>query len=162
MKYCPDCATALIQEDIDGRERRVCPACGYVLWNNPVPVVGAIVELGDEILLARKQEWPAGRWGLIAGFAEAGETMEEAVRREVAEETGLQGQVLDLVGVYSMPERNQVFIVYRVRAEPGPLQKGEELEALRSFRVEELPAVLDSLPEGSRAAWALREWLGRW
>jgi ADP-ribose pyrophosphatase YjhB (NUDIX family) len=99
-----------------GRERLACPVCGYVFWNNPVPVVGAIIELDGKVLLTRKREWPPEHWGLVAGFAEAGETMEEAVLREVQEETGLQAEVVELVGVYTLLARNQVYIVYRIRA----------------------------------------------
>jgi NAD+ diphosphatase len=157
-KYCPECGASLAPQVIAGRERLACPACGYVWWDNPVPVVAAIVERGGRVLLARKKEWAPGRWGLVAGFPEAGETMEEAVRREVHEETSLQATLLGLVGVYSLPQRNQVFIVYRVQA-AGPWQASEELEALREFERAEIAEVLANLPPQSGAGRALRDWL---
>ena len=160
MKYCPECAALVVPQVIGGRERQVCPACGYVFWNNPTPVVGAIVELGSNVLLTRKREWPAERWGLVAGFVEAGETMEEAARREVQEETGLQAEVLELVGVYTLLARNQVYIVYRLRA-AGAWQVGEELEALREFNRDEVAALVALLPPQSGAGRALQEWLRR-
>jgi len=157
-RHCPQCTTPLVQRVEVGRERLACPSCGYVFWNNPVPVVAAIVEVGDKVLLGRKQPWPPGRWGLVAGFLEAGETMEEGVLRELREETGLEGEVVGLVGVYPILHRNQVFLVYRVRA-TGTWQVGEELEALREFSRDELPAVLEHLPPQSGSGRALRAWM---
>ena len=159
MNYCPQCGSLLTPRQIDGRERLACPACAYIFWNTPVPVVAAIVERAGHLLLARKQEWPPGHWALIAGFPEAGETMEEAVLREVREEIGLEGEVMGLVGVYSLPYRDQVFIVYRVRAEDGEIQVDQELEAVREVPPEGLGPVLQNLPPQAGAARALRDWL---
>jgi NADH pyrophosphatase NudC (nudix superfamily) len=158
-RYCPWCGTQLALQDIAGQLRPAC-SCGYVFWDNPVPVVGAIVEIGARVLLARKAAWPAGRWGLVAGFVEAGETTDEAAAREVREETGLVAEVLDLIGVYTLLERKQIYIVYRLRA-AGMWQVGEELEALREFSREELATVIAALPPQSGAGRALRDWLGR-
>jgi len=120
--------------------------------------VGGIVELGKKVLLTRKAGWPPDRWGLVAGFPEAGETMEEAVRREIQEETALSAEVVGLVGVYTLVARNQVYIVYRTRAQ-GEWHPGEELEALREFTRAEVAALVERLPVHSGAGRALREWL---
>lgn len=161
MRYCPQCGNLLVPKEVDGRERPSCPACDYVFWNNPVPIVAAIVEKEDRVLLARKKEWQPERWGLIAGFPEAGETLETAVMREVREETGLECDVLGLVGVYSLTSVNQIFIVYRIKAKSGQVRLGEELEALKEFGRDELAQVLTDLPPRSGAARALRDWLHR-
>jgi NADH pyrophosphatase NudC (nudix superfamily) len=158
-KYCPHCGQLLSQQQVDGRERPSCALCGYVFWDTPVPVVAAIVEREGSVLLARKREWPPGRWALFAGFPEAGETMEEAILREVHEEADLEAKVLGLIGVYSLPHRNQVFIVYRLSVEVGEVNVGEELEAIRAFRRDELAGVLEHLPPEAGAARALRDWL---
>jgi NADH pyrophosphatase NudC (nudix superfamily) len=159
MNYCPQCGSQLTAKEVDGRQRPACQRCDYVFWNTPVPVVAAVVEWQGKILLARKSEWPPGRWALIAGFPEAGEVLEEAILRELREETGLEGQVLGLIGVYSLPGRNQIFVVYRVKAAGDEVQLGEELEAAREFRADELAPVLENLPPQSGAARALRDWL---
>ncbi len=159
VEYCPHSGYFLSPQEVDGRKRPACAACGYVFWNVPTPVVAAIVERGEKILLARKRRWPPGRWALFAGFPESRETMEEAVLREVYEEASLKGEVLGLVGVYSLPRRNQVFIVYRLRVAGGKVNVGEELEAIREFGRDELPAVLEHLPPQAGAARALRDWL---
>lgn len=162
MRYCPQCASPLGTREIEGRPRLSCPACDYVFWNNPVPVVAAILEQDDHILLARKAGLPPELWILFAGFVEPEETTEEAVLREIGEETGLQGEILGLVGVYSLPQRNQIFIVYRVRVEQAEPRMGEELEAIRAFTRGEIPLVLRYLPPQSGAGRALRDWLDHW
>jgi NADH pyrophosphatase NudC (nudix superfamily) len=161
MRYCPICGCNLINKEADGRLRRACKQCDYVHWNNPTPVVAAIAEQGDFILLARKKGWPPNKWGLIAGFPEAGETLEEANLREVGEETGLDGEVIDLIGVYSLPWKNQVFIVYRVIVQPGPLSVGEELECIHKFYPNQIDYILSELGRHDGAGRALIDYLGK-
>ena len=91
--YCPCCATALVtqtqaQTQAD-RVRTLCPACGWVHWNNPLPVVAAVLEFEGKVLLAQNATWPGGMFGLITGFMESGETPAQAAVREAFEETGL-------------------------------------------------------------------------
>jgi NADH pyrophosphatase NudC (nudix superfamily) len=101
-RFCPRCATPLAEradaEHEGGRVRQVCPdeTCGYVHWNNPLPVVAAIVEYEGKILLARNAAWPEGMFALITGFLENGETPEEGIAREVREETSLQAETVEL------------------------------------------------------------------
>lgn len=105
-RFCPRCAQPLIERadaaDEGGRIRQACPddACGYVHWNNPLPVVAAIVEIDGKILLARNAAWPEGAFALITGFLERGETPEDGIAREVLEETALTAEQVSLVGVY--------------------------------------------------------------
>lgn len=159
VKYCPHCGQLLSPREIDGRARPACMSRGYVFWDTPIPVVAAIVEREGHVLLARKRGWPPDRWALFAGFPEGGETMEEAILREVCEEAGLTAEVLGLVGVYSLPQGKQVFIVYRLRAGGNAVKVGEELEAIREFRQDELGEMLEHLPPQAGAARALRDWL---
>ena len=91
FQYCPTCATPLqfvVQaEDGGDKERLRCPACGFTHWNNPTPVLAAIVEYQGQVLLARNAAWPGKMFALITGFMEAGESPEEGIAREVKEET---------------------------------------------------------------------------
>ncbi|MGE0096874.1 MAG: NUDIX domain-containing protein [Hydrogenophaga sp.] len=130
-RYCPSCATPLamlaLEEDSGLVERLRCPACGFTHWNNPTPVLAGIVELGGRILLARNAAWPrADMFGLITGFMEAGETPEEGIRREIAEETSLVVDELSLVGVHDFQRMNQVIITYHARAH-GDVKLSPEL-----------------------------------
>lgn len=126
--FCPTCATVLEIRQMDGHERRCCTACGYVHWNNPVPVVAALVEMDSgDLVLVRNKTWAQRVLGLVTGFVEAGEAPEQAVLREVREELGLEASVAGLIGLYSFPVVNQLIIAYHLRAS-GEIQLGEELE----------------------------------
>ena len=103
FRFCPSCATplSLIAKEEDGglTERLRCVACDWTHWNNPTPVLAAIVQYRGQILLARNAAWTGRRFALITGFMEAGESPEDGIRREIAEETHLQTESLSLVGV---------------------------------------------------------------
>lgn len=82
-RYCPCCATALTPATRGDRERLTCPACDWVHWDNPTPVVAAVVERNDHVVLVQSIGWPAHFYGLVTGFLEKAESPEEAVLREV-------------------------------------------------------------------------------
>ncbi len=141
-RFCPNCATPLellgLQEDSGLVERLRCPACGFTHWNNPTPVLAAIIELDGRILLARNAAWPrADMFGLITGFMEAGETPEEGIRREIAEETTLLVDELSLVAVHDFQRMNQVIITYHARAH-GEVKLSPELVDYRLLPPEEV------------------------
>ncbi len=123
FRFCPQCATPLQRlmqvEDGGERERLRCLACGYTHWNNPTPVLAAVIELSDrdgQLLLARNAAWPGRAFGLITGFMEAGETPQEGIAREIAEETSLQVSELHIIGAYDFKRMNQVIIAYHAVA----------------------------------------------
>src|SRR5690606_5270559 len=109
-RYCPRCAQPLVSGLLSGRERSTCRGCGFTHWNNPAPVVAALVQVGDEILLARNAAWPPKTFALITGFLEAGETPEQGIAREIKEETDLDVQSLSLIGVYDFARKNELII----------------------------------------------------
>ena len=139
MKYCPECASALELRHIDGVEREACvsPECGFIHWDNPVPVVAAFIEYQGKILLARNSQWPEGMFSLITGYLEKNETPEEAVVREVKEELGLDGQVQEFLGCYSFIVKNQIILAHWVVA-TGELTTGNEIIEIRLLSREEL------------------------
>ena len=104
LRFCPQCATPLARitqrEDSGDKERLRCPACAWTHWNNPTPVLAAVVQYQDKILLARNAAWTQRFFALITGFMEAGETPQEGIAREIAEETNLQARSVNLIGVY--------------------------------------------------------------
>jgi NADH pyrophosphatase NudC (nudix superfamily) len=157
--YCPNCATALALieglEDGGPKSRMRCPACRWTHWNNPTPVLAAIIECTDRdgrVLLARNAAWPGRMFALITGFMEAGETPEEGLRREVAEETALVVDALDLVGVYDFQRMNQVIIAYHARAR-GEIRLSPELAEYKLFA----PADIRCWRAGT--GMALAKWL---
>ncbi len=123
FNFCPNCATPLqlLSADEDGgpKTRLRCPACDWTHWNNPTPVLAAVIELVDQdgmLLIARNAAWPPKMFGLVTGFMEAGETPQGGIEREVMEETSLKVDALKLIGVYDFQRMNQVIIAYHVVA----------------------------------------------
>ena len=155
-RFCPCCATPLALtealEDGGPRQRLRCPACDFTHWNNPTPVLAAIVERQGRVLLARNAAWQQRMFGLITGFMEAGETPEEGIRREIAEETGLRTTALTLVGVHDFQRMNQVLITYHAQAE-GEVVLSPELAEYRLFE----PAQVRCWRAGT--GLALADWL---
>jgi len=140
-RFCPACASPLALlthlEDSGDKERLRCPACDYTHWNNPTPVLAAIVELDGLVLLARNAAWQHRTMGLITGFMEAGETPEEGIQREIAEETSLSVSALKLVGVHDFQRMNQVLITYHAVAH-GEVRLSPELVEYRLLRPEQV------------------------
>src|SRR3954463_13623262 len=118
MKFCPTCASPLLARDVDGRTRFVCASesCDYVFYDNPVPVVAALLEHGQTVLLVRNKGWPEKWYGLVSGFLERGESPEQGGLREIKEEVGLNGEIVSFIGAYPFIEMNQIILAYHVRA----------------------------------------------
>ena len=154
MKFCPLCGFKLKEVIIEGITRLGCTSetCDYVFWNNPTPVVAALVERKGEVVLIRNKGWPEKMYGLVSGFLEKGETSESAVLREVKEELGLDGTIIDFIGYYSFFEMNQLILAFHVEVE-GEIVIGEELAGVKALAPEKLrpwqfgtgPAVQDWL-----------------
>ena len=156
FRYCPRCATplALLSEPEDGGEkaRLRCPACGFTHWNNPTPVLAAVIEYEGQILLARNAAWPGRMFALITGFMEAGETPQDGIAREIREETNLDTHALNLIGVYDFQRMNQVIIAYHAVAS-GEVRLSPELAEYRLYA----PEAVRCWPAGT--GYALADWL---
>jgi NADH pyrophosphatase NudC (nudix superfamily) len=139
-----------------GRERLVCPDpdCRFVHWDNPVPVVAAIVEHDGQIVLVRSIGRPPTWFGLVAGFLEEGEHPDEAVLREIDEELGLRPSSCMFVGSYAYARRNQIIFVYH--AEVPSLDIRLCRDELDDFRI--LP-IAEVKPWSQGTGPGLRDWL---
>lgn len=152
--YCPRCAQPLHTRENGGFDRRVClaPGCGFIWWDNPTPVVAAVVEHEGQIVLARNALWKFNFFGLVTGFLEKNELPHDAVQREVAEELGLEPLGATLIGHYSFEQQNQLIIGYHVPAR-GEVRLNEELAEYKHVpfdRLQYWPAA---------TGLALRDWL---
>ena len=155
FKFCPQCGRPLAPVQLAGRERLACTAaCGYVLWDNPVPVVAGIVELGDVVILVRNREWPETFFGIVTGFLEKKESPQDAILRELKEELNLDGEIVGFVGNYAFFRNNQIILVYHIRAR-GEITLGDELAAYKLVP----PSQLQPWPLGTGPA--LKDWLDR-
>ena len=156
FKFCPQCATPLAMrsemEDSGEKVRLRCPACDFTHWNNPTPVLAAIVEYHGQVLLARNAAWEARMYALITGFMEADETPEDGIAREIKEETNLDTHALKLVGVYDFQRMNQVIIAYHAVC-TGEVQLSPELVDYRLYDLDQLKC----WPAGT--GYALADWL---
>lgn len=124
----------------DTRTRLVCPDCGYVEYDNPKIVVGAVCFWESGVLLCRRAIAPArGLWTYPAGFMELGESTAEGAAREVWEEAQARVAVESLLGVYEIPHINQVNIIYRAQMLGPDFAPGPESEAVALFGWEDIP-----------------------
>lgn len=153
--YCPQCAQPLEARLDQGVSRQSCPdtACGFVHWDNPTPVVAAVVEHEGHVILARNRAWPVPFYALITGFLEKSDpSPEEAIAREVQEELNLQATAVNFIGHYAFAKLNQIIIAYHVPA-TGTIVLNEELVDYK--RIE--PAKARYWPAAT--GLALRDWL---
>ena len=154
FKFCPVCAASLVQraDEDAGKLRLACPHGHWTHWDNPLPVLAAIVELDGRILLARNAAWSEGKFALITGFMERDETPEQGIARELKEETDLDAGEITLIGVYEFMRKNELIIAYHVKAS-GTVQLSPEL---LEYRLVE-PA--DLLPWRAGTGYALADWM---
>ena len=153
--YCPRCAAPLVDSTVDREPRRVCSRpCGFIHYDNPTPVVAAVVEHEGKIVLAHNRAWPSRSFfGLITGFLEQRESPARCAVREVKEELDLDATAEPtLIGVYPFERMNQVIIAYHVLAS-GTVTLNEELDDHRHVAFDEC----FYWPAGT--GFALRDWL---
>lgn len=153
FNFCPSCAAPLAVATVDGETRRACSAdCGFVHYDNPTPVVAAIVEHEDAVVLAHNRAWPPAFYALITGFLERSEAPDQCAVREVKEELNLDSNTPTLIGVYPFEAMNQVIIAYHVRAS-GTIKLNHELDDYRHVPLDKCRV----WPAGT--GLALRDWL---
>jgi ADP-ribose pyrophosphatase YjhB (NUDIX family)/ribosomal protein S18 acetylase RimI-like enzyme len=159
--YCQRCGHQMSSNMIGGRERPVCPHCGFVIFKNPVPGVGVLVEMeGGVVLIKRGHNPKKGRWALPAGFIEADESIEEAAIRECKEETNLDVELTEMFHVDSFPNdptpQSGIIIFYRAKPIGGLLAPGDDAVETQIYAPDALP--VDVAFRTHRAA--LARWAG--
>ena len=140
----------------DTRPRRVCPDCGYIEYDNPKIVVGAVCVWRGRVLLCRRAIAPRiGFWTIPAGFLELNETTAEGAAREVWEEACARVRMEGLVGIYEIPHISQVYVIHRARLTAPDFAPGQESTDVALFAWDDIP--WDELAFPS-VAWALRQY----
>ena len=137
-QYCGRCGTPT--ESKRDERVRVCPACKLSAYPRVAPAVMALVRRGRELLLARGAHFPAGMYSALAGFVEPGESLEQCLAREVAEEVGVQISNARYFASQSWPFPHSLMIAFVcdwVRGELRP--QASEIEAANWFDVLQLP-----------------------
>lgn len=136
--YCPRCGAAT--ERIENEWGKRCPSCRFEHYPHLYPAVIVLVWDGDRVLLARKRDWASGRYALVAGFVDNGESLEAAVRREIREEVGVEVDDIQYVGSQNWPFPSQLMVGFVARYAGGEIKMDpEELDDARWFSLDELP-----------------------
>lgn len=140
----------------DDRERRVCDDCGFIDYENPKIVVGAVALASDgRIVLCRRAIPPRlGYWTIPAGYMELNETAADGAAREAWEEARITLEIEGVLAVYSIPRISQVQIIHRARLTVDDYAPGPESQEVALFAWEEIP--WDDLAFPS-VRWALND-----
>lgn len=168
--FCNFCGKALDRDLLDGKERQVCPSCRAIYYENPLPVASVILLNKDrEVLLVKRAREPfPGMWCCPIGFAETGESIEDAALRELEEETGLTGKIVQLVDVSSHlnPFYGELLIItFEAERVEGVEAAGDDASECRYFPIMNLPKLafdsqeraLQKYRELKRDLWSIRD-----
>nr|WP_232058210.1 NUDIX hydrolase [Cohnella abietis] len=141
MKFCSSCGHGLEDRDIDGTIRRACTQCSFVHWGSYSIGVGALVVKDDKVLLVRRAQEPGkGKWTNPGGYIEQLEPIEETIRREVLEESGIEAVVRSIVALRDLPKSiHNLYVAFSmdyVSGEPTP--DGFEVDAAGFYSLEEM------------------------
>lgn len=140
--HCGQCGA--MTEVREGGHQRWCPVCERPRFPRTDPaVIVAVLDTDDRLLLAHQRVWDAGRVSILAGFVEAGESLEQAVHREIAEESNLTLTGLIYVGSQPWPFPRSLMLGFVARAEGTEITvDGDEIEWARFYSREELSAAV--------------------
>ncbi len=146
FRFCPLCRGRLHKMQVDDHKRLVCRKCGWIHYENPLPVaVCAVKNKDNKLLIARRNLAPGkDKWALPGGFIESGETPETACLRELKEETGLKGKLGRLIGVYIQRTRYYgplLIIGYEVSVSKKDLSLNNELKDAKFLNKKDLPVI---------------------
>ena len=151
-RHCSKCGATT--ERIAATWGKRCLGCGHEHYPHIHPCIIVLIKRGDEFLLARKPEWAPGRYSLVAGFVDFGESLEECVDREVMEETGLKVHNIRYVGSQNWPFPSQLMAGFVAEYSSGTIAvDGHELEDAQWFSRDRMPAALP--PHRSIARWII-------
>ncbi len=136
-RFCGRCGEKMIEQD---ELSMYCPSCGHNVYPRISPCVIMSVIKDDEILLGRSPHFPEGMYSTLAGFVEPGETLEEAVTREIREEAGVEVSDITYEGSQVWPFPHQLMVAFTARYKSGELRvNNAELEDVGWFNRESMP-----------------------
>lgn len=139
-RYCGRCATPT--EPAPGERARRCPGCGLLAFPRLAPAVITLVVRGDEALLAQGANFGVPMYSCVAGFVEPGETLEEAVAREIGEEVGVEVDQIRYQASQPWPFPHSLMIGFRAEWKAGDIRiDGVEIADAAWFRFDELPMI---------------------
>jgi len=138
-RFCSRCGAPTLQRETE--RSKECPRCGQIYFPRLAPAVIVRVQRGNQILMARSRHFAPGVFSVLAGFVEPGETLEEAVAREVKEESGIQVKNIRYFGSQPWPFPHSLMIGFTAEYAGGEIVlEDSELEAAGWYTPENLPA----------------------
>lgn len=145
-KFCPFCKSPLKETMIEGVSRKKCMDCGWINYRNPLPVAIAFAKnIHNEILVVKRGIEPhKGSWALPGGFVEIWEDAQKACLRELMEETGLDGEIKGIIGVYSQGcniYENIMSIGYKIFVKNCNTKPGDDVVDAKFVSLENLPNI---------------------
>ena len=141
-RFCGRCGAAMKPHDNPAERAFVCPACGYAAYPKIAPAVIALVTKCDKVLLQRNTHYKGVVWSLVAGFVDAGESLEDAVRREIREEASIEVKDIRYFGSQTWPFPSNIMIGFRAEYDSGELTPdGEEVVESGWFDRDHLPEI---------------------
>ena len=140
FRFCPVCGKKLNDDKV--LTARTCPGCGKQFFPRIEPAVITLVTDKDKLLLVRHAQRIQNVWACISGFIETGETPEQAVLREVKEETGIEVTDIRYVGSQAWPFPDQLMLAYRAEYKSGNLAlQASEIQEAQWFSRDSLPQI---------------------
>ncbi len=144
--YCPQCGQSLqkVVLGVNKVSRLKCAACGFIFYQNSKPTASALIVDGDKVLLGKRSIEPyKNYWDIIGGFLELGESPEAGVHREIKEETGLEIELVDLLGIF-MDEYGEggdstLNICYLAKITAGELKPADDVDELHWSTASDIP-----------------------
>lgn len=137
-RYCGRCGSPT--ENKKDERAKICPECGFLSYPRISPAIIVAIRDGDRILLAHNKNFRNDMYSVIAGFVEPGETFEDCVRREVAEEIGIKVKDIKYFASQPWPFPNSLMVAFTARYDGGEISvDGMEIEHAAWFRPEEFP-----------------------
>jgi len=137
-QFCSRCGSPMV--DQDSELAKSCPSCKFISFPRVSPAVIMAVSRGNQILLGRAPGYPEGMYSTLAGFVELGETLEEAVKREVLEETNIKVNNVRYMASQPWPFPHSIMVGYTATFDSGEIKIDPiELEDAQWFSVDKLP-----------------------
>lgn len=137
-QFCGRCGTAT--RDKPGERAKECPSCGHVAWPRVSPAMMVLVTRDRELLLARSKRFTVPIYSALAGFVEAGESIEDCIHREVREEVGIEVSALRYMASQSWPFPHSLMIAYNAEYAGGEARPcDDEILDARWFSIDALP-----------------------
>jgi len=150
--YCPTCKNKLTYHNFDKQNVLACNLCSFTFWNNPQPVVSALIEINGKVLLIkRKGQTYNGFWAMPGGIINSFEEPSQSIKREVKEECGLTVTDLDLLDAYLIiyapnglnkkPSHTSIDLIYKCGIKEKSIKKftSNEVSKVALFNKETLP-----------------------